>query len=81
RSFIQLPTTPLPALGAFVSSQRLPTFHQQNEIEEDTASGSSISRASSMDYTDDEEEVSSVMETEFDDDKDDPSDYSDSDMD
>ncbi|KAI3878690.1 hypothetical protein MKW92_010936 [Papaver armeniacum] len=40
RSFIQLPITPLPALGAFVSSQRLPTCHQQNEIEEDTASGS-----------------------------------------
>ncbi|KAI3841715.1 hypothetical protein MKW92_049151 [Papaver armeniacum] len=81
RSFIQLPTTPLPALGAFVSSQRLPTCHQQNEIEEDAASGSSISRASSMDYTDDEEEVSSIMETEDDNDEDDPSDYSDSDMD
>ncbi|KAI3917413.1 hypothetical protein MKW98_027332 [Papaver atlanticum] len=64
RGFIQLPTS-----GAVVSSQRFPTFHQQIEIEEDAASGSSISRASSMDYTDDDdnEEVSSIMETEDDD--------------
>ncbi|XP_026389353.1 uncharacterized protein LOC113284155 isoform X3 [Papaver somniferum] len=89
RSVIQLPTAPLPALGAVVSSQRFPTFHQQIQIEEDASSGSSISRASSLEYTDDEEEytddddeeeeVSSIMESE-DDDEDYPSDYPDSDI-
>ncbi|XP_026441581.1 uncharacterized protein LOC113340677 [Papaver somniferum] len=88
RGFIQLPSAPLPALGPVVSSHGFPTFHQQIQIEEDASSGSSISRASSLEYTDDdeeytddddEEEVSSIMESE-DDDEDYPSDYPDSDM-
>ncbi|KAI3881002.1 hypothetical protein MKX03_037580 [Papaver bracteatum] len=81
RGFIQLPTAPLPAPRPVVSSQRFPTFPQQIEIEEDATSGSSISIASSLEYTDDdeEEEVSSIMESE-DDDEDYPSDYSDSDL-
>ncbi|KAI3861324.1 hypothetical protein MKX03_001823 [Papaver bracteatum] len=75
RDFTQLPT-----FGAVISSQRFPTFQNQIEIKEDAASGSSISRASSMEYTDDDdEEVSSIMETE-DDDEDYPYDCRDSDI-
>ncbi|RZC63632.1 hypothetical protein C5167_025376 [Papaver somniferum] len=53
-SVIQLPTAPLPALVLLsFPDSHLPSA---NSIEEDASSGSSISRASSLEYTDDEEE-------------------------